>query len=169
MIAALPEPRAQEALAVYNVAAARSVAGAQRRAAQLAIAFIGSYAPVVNPSIDRALEGIVVTRDAPVTRSPILRLWRDLDEGVERGLAITAASSYARSLSSGDLQVAQRGGLREGARATGRKNVRWRKELSGDACEWCRAVGGDRTYASPDDVPFHANDACSVSPAFEGR
>lgn len=170
MIRALPEPGEQRALDVYNLAAARLVGGAQRRSAQIAIAYLAALrAPVRQASLERALEGVRVTRESPVARSPILRLWKLLDEGQEHAAAVIAAGTYASALCSGDLQAAQRGGLQEGAAASGARVQGWVKELSPTACEWCQTIGVDQVYRSPDGVPFHANDTCSASPVFEGE
>jgi len=172
LLRALEDPMTQAAFDAYNVASAAVVGGAQRRAAQLAIAYVATQVPTRPkrpPSAARALAGVVVSRTSPVTRSPILRVWGKVGEGLAVAAAIENAAAYAATLASNDLQVAQRGGLDEGASASGAKIIGWRKELSDDACDWCQTVGEDSVYSSPDGVPFHANDECSVAPVFEGE
>lgn len=169
MLSALDDPRAQSSMNAYNAASAALVGGAQRRSAQLAIAYVVVGRPVVQtPSLKRALASVLVSRESPVTRSPMLRLWRELDAGIVPSLAIATAAQYASALASTDLQVAERGGLAEGAEATGERIVGWRKELSGDPCPWCEEVA-DEVFRSADAVPFHANDQCAVAPVFEGE
>jgi hypothetical protein len=126
----------------------------------------GLRAPTRPASIARALEGIAVTKESPVTRSPVLRLWKLLDEGTAATAAISAAQSYAGALASTELLVAERGGLGEGGRASGARIAGWRKEPGPTACEWCLTVSSD-LYRTPDAVPFHERDSCSVSPEFE--
>lgn len=167
LLASLRNPVEQVAMDTYNVAATRVVGGAQRRSAQLSFAYVGALTPPKRPpSIARALAGVVVTRDSPVTRSPVLRLWREVGRGVELALAVQTASAYAATLASNDLQVAQQSALAEAGSASDQKIIGWRKELADDACEWCQTVGAERIYSRADTVPFHANDECAVSPVF---
>jgi hypothetical protein len=167
LLASLRNPVEQVAMDTYNVAATRVVGGAQRRSAQLSFVYVGALMPQQRaPSMRRALAGVVVTRDSPVTRSPVLRLWREVGRGVELALAVQTASAYAATLASNDLQAAQQSGLAEAGSASGQKIVGWRKELADDACEWCQMVGAERIYSSADSVPFHANDECAVAPVF---
>lgn len=167
MLQALPAPRAQQSMDAWNIAAMRTVAGGQRQAAYFAFAYLAQLRAMRRaPSLERALEGVLVTRSSPVASSPVLRLWRLLDEGQEEAVAVTDAGNYAAWLSSNDLQVAQRGGLNEAASASGGRIVGWQKELSASACDWCQTVGAERLYSSADAVPFHANDTCGVSPVF---
>jgi hypothetical protein len=169
MLFALPEPRAQKSFDAYNAAAAKLVGGSQRRSAQLSIAYVTIGQRTVRPpSPARAISGVVVSRESPVTRSPMLRLWHEIDKGIETAIALQLAAGVAQRLASGDLQVAERAGLEEGAQSTGQRIVGWTKELSDDACPWCIEVAEGR-YSSADAVPFHENDKCSVTPIFEGE
>lgn len=170
LVYALPDVDEQAAMDAYTPAAVSIVTGGQRQSATFAFAYMRALIPPARgraaPTIERALIGRLVTVDSPVARSPVLRMWARIAEGEERAVARQAAASYANALASGDLQAAQRGGLEEAARATG-KRTRWRKHLNPASCEWCRKVGGERTYASPDKVPFHERDECSVAPVVE--
>jgi hypothetical protein len=156
----------------YNRRAYLIVAGAQVRSAQVAIAYMSLVVPFdrtrPTPTAASAIAaaGVAVTAASPVARSPILRLWHLIDDGAGEAEAKLAASSYADELASTDLHVAQRAGLESGARAGHRRIDGWRKDLSADACDWCRLVAG-RTYRSADSVPFHSRDNCSVAPVLE--
>jgi hypothetical protein len=170
LIDALQDPRAQTAMDIYNRAATRTVGGGQRRAAQLAFAYLATLAPPVQPaSVERALRGVLVDSGSAVARSPILNLWSALDEGTPVAQAKQAAGSYAGALASNDLAVAERGGLDEGARASGERIVGWRKELDPNCCDWCQQVADERVYRSADSVPFHERDRCSAAPVFAGE
>lgn len=171
ILRALDDPLTQAAFDAYSAAAATTVAGGQRRSAQLAFAYVGAIARVPKPkrppSVAKALAGgVLVTRQSPVTRSPMLRVWGMVGAGSLVEDAIANAALYAATLASTELMVAERGGLDEAAAASGARIVGWRKELSDNACEWCQTVAGDTTYGSADSVPFHANDECSVAPVF---
>jgi hypothetical protein len=170
LIGALPEPRAQTAMELYNRQAVRLVGGGQRRAAQLALAYVGRLVaadPGKAPaSVGRALAEVAIDGESPVARSPVLRLWSLIDAGERVDQAREAAGSYAGALATGDLQAAERAALAEGARAGEREPIGWTKELSGDACDWCQSVAAD-VYRSPDEVPFHERDRCSVAPIFD--
>lgn len=169
MIRALPDPMAQSSMDAYNRAAAKLVAGAQRRSAQLSIAYLGTIVPPRRPpSPDAAIEDVRVTQESPVTRSPILRVWGLVTAGTALVAALENAGAYASTLSSNDLAVAERGGLGEAADASGERIVGWRKELSDDACDWCQGIA-DQLFSGADLVPFHPNDACSVAPVLEGE
>ena len=169
IIAALPDPTTQEGMNAYNVAAAKLVAGGQHRSARLALAYMASRRAFVEaPDVARALAPVLVTRESPVTRSPILRIMGLAAEGVAIALAVEQAGAYASSLVSNDLQVAERAGLDEGARASGEEIVGWRKSLAANACGWCRSAS-HRVYSDADRVPFHENDHCSVEPVFAGE
>ena len=177
MIAVLDDPTSQEGMDAYNVASARVVGGAQHRSARLALAYMASRRAFADtPDVARALAPVLVTRESPVTRSPILRVMGLVGEGTAVAEAVAQAGAYARTLVSNDLQVAERAGLGEGARVSGEEIVGWRKNLAPGACEWCRKVSGAssaggrlRVYSSPDRVPFHAHDSCSVEPVFAGE
>jgi hypothetical protein len=170
VIAALPDPRDQTAMDTYNTAAVPIVAGGQHRSAQLALAYLAAVAAPRTPaSVDRALRGVLVTGDSPVTRSPILRMWSLIDHGQPAQEAAVAAGSYAEALASNDLQVAEHAGLEEGARVAGERIVGWRKELDPGCCDWCQLVGAERIYKAADTVPFHERDRCSVSPVLAGE
>jgi hypothetical protein len=173
LIAGLPDPTSQEAMELYSSESLRLVAGGQQQAAQLAIAYMTILSPPARrrlpASTARALAGgVAVTPDSPVTRSPVLRLWERIEAGDELPVAQASASSYAGGLASGDLAVAERGGLNEGERAGSRPVRGYSKELSGAACDWCRSVAG-RVYRSADAVPFHQRDRCSVAPVFNDQ
>lgn len=178
LIAAIPEPGEQAAMDAYAPAAARLVAGGQHKAATLGMAYVGRLAPRAPgkppPTVERALADVLVSQDSPVARSPVLRMWKRLGEGVAPEEAKREAASYAEELGSNDLQVAERGGLREAANASGRKVKGWRKVLSSNPCEWCRAIAGTEgssgqlgRYHQADSVPFHERDHCGVAPVFE--
>jgi hypothetical protein len=164
----LPDPSSEAAFEFYEREATRLVGGAQRRSAMFAMAYVAQLSPPREPpTTERALEGVAVTSASPVARSPVLRLLARLKEGDDELVARQAAGSYAGELGTGDVQAAERGGLDEAARAGERRIAGWRKELSVDACEWCRtiAAGGGR-YRRADTVPFHARDRCGVAPVF---
>lgn len=166
---ALEAPMEQSGFDAYSRAATLTVAGGQRQAAQLAIAYVARGAPLVRPpSAVRAIEPVRVTAESPVTRSPMLRLWGQVAEGVAFADALASSRGFAAELASRDMLVAQRAGLDEGASASGRQIVGWRKELSGSACDWCQMVA-EGSYGSADAVPFHEHDLCSVSPIYEGE
>ena len=171
ILAGIADPTVQAAMDVYNLAAVAVVGGGQRRSVQLAFAYVGALIAYRRaPRLERALEPVLVTRASPVTRSPILRVWKLLEEGAAREEAVARASSYAGELASNDLQVAQRGGLDEAAHASGQRIRGWRKDLSPTACEWCVRVGSKSgRYKSAESVPFHENDRCGVVPVFEAE
>lgn len=172
MIGALDDPEADDAIERYAPVATRIVGGGQERSALFAIAYVSKLAPRARsksaPTVARALDGVLVTAESPVARSPVLRLKSLLSEGVEEAEARQAAASYARGLATGDLQSAERGGLQEAARASAKRVKGWRKVLSSSACPWCVKIadGGGR-YKAADTVPFHARDECGVAPVFE--
>lgn len=172
LIAALPDPEAENAIELFAPQAARVVSGGQERAARFAIAYVSKLSPPTRArtpaSVTRALEGVVVDQSSPVARSPILRLKALLADGEDELEARRASASYANGLASGDLQAAERGGLTEGARAGARRVVGWRKSLAPNACSWCQTIasGGGR-YRAPETVPFHQRDECGVAPVFE--
>ena len=166
----LPDPTGQEAMDDYNRAAVPIVAGGQTRAAQVAVGYIATLAaPTRTPSVARAVRGVLVDKDAPVARSPVLRLWKLVEEGSAIADAVTAAGSYAEALASNDLQAAQHAGLEEGASSAGQRIVGWMKELDPECCDWCRLVGEERVYYRADTVSSHERDKCSVRPVFEGE
>jgi hypothetical protein len=169
LLEALPDPSTQSSFDAYNLAAARLVGGAQRRSAQLALAYVVVGRPQQRtPQLARAIAPVLVSRESPVTRSPMLRLRHELSQGATTPLAVAAAAGVAARLASNDLQVAERSGLDEGAQSTGQRIVGWRKEPSGDACAWCLEVA-ETVYGSADGVPFHEHDQCGVTPVFEGE
>ena len=167
----LPEPSSAEAFGLYEATAVRLVGGAQRRSATFAMAYVAGLSPPSPmrepPTTERALAGVAVNAASPVARSPVLRLLARLKEGDPELDARRAAGSYAGALGSGDLHVAERGGLDEAARAGTRRIVGWRKELSPEPCPWCVTIasGGGR-YRRADTVPFHQRDRCGVAPVF---
>jgi hypothetical protein len=174
LIVALPDPEADDALELYGPQAARVVGGGQERSASFAIAYVSKNAPRARgkspASVQRALTDVLVTEESPVARSPVLRLKSSLADGTELSIAQQEAASYAEALSSGDLQAAERGGLSEAARASGRRIHGWRKVLSSSPCEWCSRVASTTgRYKSPETVPFHERDRCGVAPVFESE
>jgi hypothetical protein len=170
IITGLPEPESQSAMTLYSRSATPLVAGAQTRSAGLALAYMGRTAkPQRTPSLQRALRGVIVTTASPVATSPVLRLWAQLEEGVTPAEAALVAASYAWALASNDLAVAERGGLDEGASASGQRIIGWRKEVDPDCCDWCQLVANERLYSSADSVPFHERDQCSAAPVLEGE
>lgn len=164
---AVDDPAAE----VYAARHARLVAAGQLTAVRLAGAFLGrlwqAVPPRGYPDPARVLGGALVGADTPSATSPILRARRELAAGSAWESALATAATYAGTLALGDLQTASRLGLDAGAEAHGRRNVRWRKDPSGDACEWCQTVAGD-TYATADAVPFHTGDRCGIVPDTEG-
>lgn len=174
LLVRLPEPSTEQAFALYEREAVRLVAGAQRRSATFAMAYVAQLSPPARtrepPTVDRALAAVAVTAASPVARSPVLRLLARLKEGDAEPLARQAAGSYAGELGTGDLHAATRGGLDEAARAGTRKIRGWKKELGPDPCPWCVTIasGGGR-YHRADTVPFHPRDHCSVAPVFDVR
>jgi len=158
-----------EAEAAYRVRHARLVAAGQLTAARLAGAYlsalIGRGPARGYPDPARVLGGALVTADTPSATSPILRARRELAAGSAFPTALAVAAGYGATLALGDMSTASRLGLDAGAEAHGRR-MRFRKELSGSACEWCVEVAGE-TYGSADAVPFHAGDRCSVVPELE--
>jgi hypothetical protein len=169
MLRSFDDPTSQASFDAYNLAAAKLVGGAQRRAAQLALVYFQSFGRYSSPPIvERAIKDVRVDRESPVTRSPMLRIAKLVGEGLVVAAAVDQAARYAGSLSSNDLQVAQRGGLAEGASVSSRDVIGWTKELSGDACAWCQEVA-EGVYGDPDGVPFHENDQCAVTPVFAGE
>lgn len=168
LVDALPDTRGGSVLDVYTRVAAPLVAGAQTRSAALAAGYLAMIigTPAASPGFDpaRALADVRVTAASPVAYSPILRLWYLLDNEVESAVAHEQAGSYAGELATNDLHAAQRAGLDDAAHAHGDRIVGWRKELSADACSWCRKVGADRVYRSADTVPYHPRDHCAVAP-----
>jgi hypothetical protein len=170
LVVGLDAPESQSAMTAYSRAAVPLVAGAQTRSATLSLAYMRQVAtPRRTPSIERALRGVLVTAESPVATSPVLRIWGLVEQGMTVGEAQVAAASYAWGLASGDMAVAERGGLDEGATASGERIIGWRKELSPDSCDWCQLVGAERIYSSADSVPFHERDECSVAPVFESE
>lgn len=164
LILALPNPTEQAAMDAYVRAAVPIVGGGQRLAATLALSYMRDVTAARAGSVARATEGVLVTAESPVARSPILRVWGALADGVALAEALDMGGSYAGALASGDLQIAERSGLTEGARASGREITGWRKQLSFSACKWCRKVGAERVYNSAETVPFHDRDHCGVAP-----
>lgn len=159
--------RSEQVRDAYALQNSRLIAGGQHQAVMFAFAYIAAYAaPQTPPEPARALDGRLVTPETPSALVGLLRLWALLDQDTPEFEARQAAGSYAGGLASGDVLSAQRGGLDEAARVSGRR-VRWRKQLSPDACEWCRtiAAGGARYHAA-DTVPFHLRDRCTVAPEF---
>lgn len=175
LLLALPDPREQRAMDAYNAVAAPTVAGGQRQAAQLAIGYLAAVAPPTKAaSLDRALDGVLVNAASAVARSPVLRLWSLLDDGLDEREAREAAGSYAGGLATNDLKVAQYGGLEEGARVSGGRVRGWRKEVHPGCCEWCRVVSGEsvgrvKVYKRADTVSFHDRDRCSAAPVLRGE
>lgn len=157
-------PLVRQAYALQN---SRIIAGGQHQSVMFAFAYMAALAaPTTPPLVDRALEGRLTTPETPSAIVGLLRLWNLLDHGTPEAEARAQAGSYAGGLASGDLLSAQRGGLDEGARASGRR-VRWRKQLSADPCEWCAMIAsGGARYHSADSVPFHQRDRCTVAPEF---
>jgi hypothetical protein len=110
--------------------------------------------------------GVLVTPESRSIVAPVLRARRLVGEGEAYPVALEAAQAYASSLSSLDLQAAQRVGVGEGARASEAAVEGWEKDVGPDACSWCAIVAGT-VYDDPEAVPFHDNDKCSVIPALE--
>lgn len=160
--------RSEQVRDVYRHGTARLVSGGQLAAAQLATAYLAAYVPSARPvDLPRALEPVAMTVDSPGAVVGLLRLWSLLDKGVPEPQARTEAAGMAANLARGDMQAAQRAGLKEAARAAGRK-PRWRKELSPGACEWCQEIAAQgAVYPDAETVPFHNSDSCGVAPEFE--
>ena len=156
-----------DAAAVYAAQHARLVSAGQVMSARLAMAFLGATWRVAPPAVDpaRALAPVLVTAETPSATSPIIRVRTRLAEGDPWPAALTVAASYGAGLAIGDVQAAMRRGLDATAEAH-RRRVRWAKDLSASACEWCQDVA-TQTYGSADAVPFHPGDTCGVVPTEE--
>lgn len=169
-----PDP---EVLAAYATAVVRTVAGGQRGAGQLAVSFIGAYVPpVVRVDLDRALLGLLVRPGDPVASAGLELLSSLIADGVREAEAREAAAAHASGLAQSQLNAANRAGLDEAVRASGREPRGWRLEASDGACEWCQFIAGTgERYLSAASVPVphapdnehHPGGACSCSPAPE--
>lgn len=176
LLAAMPD-LGEESLAGYVDAAYPVVAGGQLEAGDTAAGYINVIAaararargrtlrPKRPVDVAGALEktGTLVTADSRSLVAPVLRARSVVEEGAEVRVALEAASSYAGSLSSNDLQAAQRVGLQEGASSSGLAVHGWRKGLGPEPCSWCQGIA-DRVYGRPESIPFHDNDRCGVEP-----
>lgn len=164
MLGALPD-LSDEQLARYMSAAYPTVRGGQAHAAQLSAAYIATllHSRRVQRDLTGALEesGVAVAADSRSLVAPVLRARSLVGEGTKLGAALVVAGSYAKGLSSNDLQAASRVGLDTASR--GERVGGWTKDVNPECCDWCQEVG-DGVYASADSVPFHDNDRCSVSP-----
>jgi hypothetical protein len=169
MLAQITLERSPQIRDWYAAGTARLVAGGQRAAGTLAVAYIRAILPLVAPvDLDAALALVLMTSESPGAFVGLLRLWRLLDEGLDELRAREQAGSYAATLAMGNMNAAQRAGLGEGARATGRA-VKWRKVAAPGACEWCQLIAsGGARYSEPGRVPFHTfgRDRCGVAPEF---
>jgi hypothetical protein len=163
----------QSELERYVAAAYPAVAGGQRQAASTGAGYVTAITPappkrVAPVNVPGALKksGVLVTAESRSLVAPVLRARSLVAEGVAYASAIDTAAAYAGSLSSLDLQAAQRVGLEEGARASGAEVTGWVKDTGGDACEWCEEIS-ENVYESAEDVPFHDNCKCAVVPELE--
>lgn len=171
---ALPD-LSQDSIDAYVARAYPTVAGGQNAAATNAAGYMTALVrpttrgrrATINVGLALLRSGVLVTPDSRSLVAPMLRARRWVADGETSTKAILAAASYANALSSNDLARAQRVGLDTGAEASGAKITGWLKDPGGDACEWCQTVSG-QTYSSPEDVPFHDRDRCSVIPDLEG-
>jgi hypothetical protein len=159
-------------LAAYVDLAYPTVAGGQTVAADTAASYIGVLAgPRMNghrrrqADVAKALlrAGVLVQPDSRTLVAPVLRARNLVAEGEETAPALRAAASYAASLASNDLQASSRVGLAEGAAAAELDVNGWTKDLSSDACTWCQQIASG-SYGTPDDVPYHDNERCGVTP-----
>jgi len=157
--------RTQTVRDAYAGAHSRLVAAGQQRAALLALAYVGAYAPArTPPDLATALTATLITPEHPGAIVGLLRLWALLDQGTPETEARTQAGSFTSNLTGGDMQAAQRAGLDEAARAAGRR-IRWRKDPSPTACTWCQMIAsGGARYHTASSVPFHQSDHCAVVP-----
>jgi hypothetical protein len=169
------ETLSEEELRAYHDGAYPLVAGGQRSAAVLAAGYGLARTrrpgrPTAPMDVDGALKstGVLVTTESRSLVAPVLRARHLVADGTELVAAKQQAASYAGQLGTLDLQAAQRVGLEQGAGAGGERVIGYRKEPSGEACDWCQQTAGE-VYGSPDAVPFHANDACAVAPVIEGE
>jgi len=150
----------------YARATAGIIAGGQRAAGQLALAYMAVHAPpVTRPDLTRALQGTLITPESPGAIVGLLRLWSLVDQEVDPVTARVEAGSFAANLAEGDLQAAKRAGLDEAERA-GDVSGRWYLEPGPNACDWCQQIAdtGAR-YLDADTVPFH--NSCDCAPAFQ--
>ena len=156
----------------YVVTAYPTVAGGQVAAAEGGAGYVTAIVSrtprarrnVVDVAGALTRSGVLVTPESRSLVAPVLRARALVAEGAEHVVALEAATAYAGSLSSLDLQAAQRVGVGEGARASEATVDGWEKDVGPDACNWCSAVAG-QVYDDPEAVPFHDNDKCSVIPA----
>jgi hypothetical protein len=162
-------------LRAYHDHAYPLVAGGQRQAARLAAAYglTLTRRPGVPPSptdVAGALtsSGVEVTPESRSLVAPPRRARALVADGATLLEAKAEAAEYAGQLGSLDLQAGQRVGLEQGVAAGGARIVGYRKHPAAGACSFCRETAA-RTYASPDAVPFHRNDNCSVAPVLESE
>ena len=164
--------RSEQLRDAYALTTSRIVSGGQRAAAQLAIAYVGSYVrPVRPPDVSRALTGMLITPGDDGAIVGLLRLWSLLDEGVQEAQARSEAGQLAGGFAQQNVRSAMSAGLDEGAGAADRE-PRWRLEPNPGACAWCQYIAetGAR-YLSADSVPVpHGTPSggpCGCSPAPE--
>jgi hypothetical protein len=170
LLYALPD-LSQESIDAYVGRALPTVHGGQQIAADAAAAYalaLGGGRPARAANVDRALaaSGVLVTSESRSIVAPMLRARGLAADGLAQAEAMQGAASYARELSSNDLQAAMRVGVGEGAASAGYAVRGWRKSLSGDACDWCQQIA-NTVYRDPDAVPFHAGDRCDVEPVLD--
>lgn len=176
-LAALPD-LSDESLDRYVKRAYPVLVGGQRASANLAAAYSVALARLERPRAPTAPEvdlvaamrsaDVLVTPESRSLPAPVLRARALVGDGQTRAQALSAASSYAGALASNDLQAAQRVGMQEGAATMALKVVGYRKDLDGEACDWCLEVANE-VYRDAEAVPFHDRDRCAVSPVLEGE
>lgn len=158
----------------YVRAAYPAVAAGQYAAAGLGAGYLAVLVPRTPRTARRPVDvdgalarsGVLVTPESRSLVAPMLRARALTADGLELGAALETAGNYAGTLSSYDLQAAQRVGLDAGAAAVDAKVEGWQKDPGPGACSWCVALAAE-VYADPDAVPFHDFDKCGVVPAID--
>lgn len=165
-LAQLPD-LSDESSTLYVASAVPVIVAGQRRAAAVAAGFARAIAPKREDGRPLELAAVpVVTAETAWVASPIIVGRRELGAGASWGAAIALAASKAKGYTAGDLAVAQRYGIEQGAHSTGSTVHGFAKSPAGNACPWCVVVS-DTVYRDASSVPFHENDACSVEPVFD--
>jgi hypothetical protein len=156
----------------YANAISTVINGGQWQAAKLASAYIGSLAePVRSLDLEAALADRLTTPESGNAVVGLLKLWHDLDEGLDPDEALAQAGDLAAGLAETSLQGASRDALDEATRAADRE-PRWALLAADGACEWCQFLAdtGAR-YLAAESVPVphspggpHPGGVCNCSP-----
>lgn len=170
---AIPLEPTEEAHVAYTTAVSRVVSGGQRKAFQLALAYINAYYPPVLP-VDKSAVAYA-SPQSPTAGAGWDSLFTELGQGVAEAEARATAGSVAGGTAQSTVQTAQRVGLDEGARVTDRE-PRWRLEPNAGACDWCQFIASTGArYLSAVTVPVphsrdnprHPGGPCGCAPAVE--